>query len=236
MQIFMDGHAEKDFAPDQIIASVIFEYRGETYNEALHGGVQVVKQYIDGIAELTNFKAEDFRTSAYSIREKYHINRIEPKTEEDLKKNLERRISDGYEFTQYAYLAFDYDKTRLAKLLAISSKIPNAPLLHIDFTLKDEKSKICELIPEAYADAKKKAEALAVAANKNLRDCVRVEIDPAPRSYRNGDLDGAAYSKSAKLGAAYGDIDQEIKAIDETFKPNDISLSKDISCVWETSN
>ena len=233
MQIFVNGQGEKDFAPDQIKASVNFNFHAMTYDEALKGGVEKVKNYIESISEVTDFKPEDFKTRAYFIREGFHINSLEPQTEADLGKNLQKRVSDGFFFSQFAYLEFDYDKMRLAKLLAISSKISNAPMLHIDFGLKDVASKQRELIASAYEDAKKKAEALAVAANKNLRDCVRVEID----SVRNGVMGDMGLAKSVRFGSApMQGLEQEIKNIDETFKPDDITISKEISCVWETSN
>ena len=43
--------------------------------------------------------------------------------------------------------------------------------------------------------------------------------------------------KSVRFGSApMQGLEQEIKNIDETFKPDDITISKEISCVWETSN
>ena len=234
MQIIMNGRGEKDFAPDQIVASVAFNYHASTYDEALKGGVEKVKNYIDSIAEATDFTFEDFRTMAYSVQERFHINRLDPKTEADLDKNLQKRISDGFFFTQFACLEFDYDKMRLAKLLAVSSKIPNTPTLHIDFNLKDIESKRRELIPIAYEDARKKAEALAIAAHKDLRDCVHVDIDPTARNEMRGDM---MFEKAVAFrGVPADDFEQQIKNIDETFKPDDITLSKEISCVWETSN
>lgn len=236
MQIFMEGRGEKDFAPDQIKASVTFNYRAKTYDEALKGGVEKVKNYINDITDLTDFTFDDFKTRTYSVVEHTHVNRIDPKTEADLDKNLQKIVSDGFFFSQYAYIEFDYDRERLAKLLAISSKIPDAPMLHIDFALKDVRAKQRELISEAYEDAKKKAEALAEVANKNLRDCVRVDIDMARPNNTIGS--GIMYEKAAKFGSdiAMDGLEQEIKSIDETFKPDDITLSKTISCVWETSN
>ena len=237
MQIFMSGRGEKDFAPDQILAGVEFSYHAASYDEALKGGVERIKAYIDGIADATDFSADDFKTNAYSVREQFHYNRIEPKTPEDLDKVLEKRVSEGFFFTQIASLEFDYDKMRLAKLLAISSKIPGAPMLHVSFKLKDRESKLRELIPIAYDDARMKAEALASAANKHLRDCVRVDIDgtgsniPMPRE--------SMMAETAKCrigGAPRDDFEEEIQNIDETFKPDDITLSKSISCVWETSD
>ena len=230
MQIFMNGQAQKDFAPDLIRASATFGFHADSYEEALRGGVEMVKNYIQQIADGTDFSFDDFKTRAYVVREQFHTNRIEPKTEEDLSKNLERRVSDGFFFTQYAYLEFDYNKEHLAKLLVLSSRIPNAPHLNIDFSLKDIESKKRELIADAYEDAKKKAEALANAAQKNLRDCVRVEIDAVSQGSRyEGDF---AMAKCASVA----DFEQELKNIDETFKPDDITVSKQISCVWETSN
>jgi len=132
-------------------------------------------------------------------------------------------------------LEFDYDKMRLAKLLAVSSKIPNAPMLHIDFALKDIEAKERELISVAYEDAKKKAEALVIAANKNLRDCVRVEIDHVSQDMKMGGMMPERKMLSSRPGLA-DDFEQQIKNIDDTFKPDDITLSKEISCVWETSN
>ena len=229
MQIFVNGQGEKDFAPDQIKASVNFNFHAMTYDEALKGGVEKVKNYIESISEVTDFKPEDFKTRAYFIREEFHVNSLEPQTEADLGKNLQKRVSDGFFFSQFAYLEFDYDKMRLAKLLAISSKISNAPMLQIDFGLKDVASKQRELIASAYEDAKKKAEALVAAANKNLRDCVRVEIDQVSGGMmQEGSV---CFGSAPKQG-----LEQEIKNIDETFKPDDITISKEISCVWETSN
>ena len=234
MQIFMNGYSERDFAPDQIIASATFHFHAASYDEALKGGVEKVKNYIKHLTELTDFRSDDFKTRAYSVVERFHTNRIEPKTVDDLDKNLQKRVSDGFFFSQFICLEFDYDKQRLAKLLAISSEDKNAPMLNIDFSLKDVNSKVNELIPAAYEDAKKKAEALASAAGKNLRDCVRVDIDQTAAS--RDMMYGAPIEKRMSVRGAADDFEQQIKNIDETFKPDDITLSKTISCVWETSN
>ena len=60
MQIFMNGRGEKDFAPDQIRASVNFNFHAMTYDEALKGGVEKVKNYIEVISEATDFQARGF--------------------------------------------------------------------------------------------------------------------------------------------------------------------------------
>ena len=234
MQIFVNGHGEKAFTPDQVIASITFEHHANTYDEALNGGVEKVKNYINSITEATDLKPENFKTRAYYVQERFNTNTLDPKTEADLSKNLQKRVSDGFFFTQYASIEFDFDNTLLAKLLVNSSKIPNAPQLHVNFALKDIESKKRELISIAFEDAKKKVEALTMAANKNIRDCVRVEIDRVP----NASYDGAPIRCRAASGrsAALDSIEQQIKNVDETFKPDDIVMTKDISCIWETAD
>ncbi|MBR0134046.1 SIMPL domain-containing protein [Candidatus Saccharibacteria bacterium] len=234
MQINVTGEAKRGIAPDQITASVVFHEHAETYDEALHNGVQTVKDYLQFIQDNTDFRIEDFRTRSYSIRELFHTNRIEAKTEEDLDKKLTKTISDGFDFTQYAYVEFDFNRERLARLLALTSKQENAPRFHIEFGLNDPKAYQRGLIGEAYHDAQRKAETLAAAADKHLRDCIHVDIDQINHySTFEGETGGVRYSK---VGFNAERVEQEIKAIDETFQPDPIYINKTISCVWETSD
>ena len=235
MQIFVSGEAKRAIEPDQITASVVFELHADTYDDALHNGVLAVRDYLQFIQDNTDFKVEDFKTHAYSIHERFHTNRIDPKTMADLDKNLTKTVSDGFFFSQYAYVEFDFNRERLARLLALTSKQENAPRFHIDFGLKDPKAYQRGLIGEAYHDAQRKAETLAAASDKHLRDCVRVDIDSVSTDLDRGYEGGL---RMCKASASYdaSRVEDEIKAIDETFQPDPINISKSISCVWETSD
>ena len=235
MQIFVTGDAKRGIEPDQITASVVFETHADTYDDALYNGVQNVRDYLHFIADNTDFEFEDFKTNSYSIRERFHTNRIDPKKIEDLDKNLTKTVSDGFFFSQYAYVEFDFNRERLARLLALTSQQENAPRFHIDFGLKDPKAYQRGLIGDAYHDAQRKAETLAAAADKHLRDCVRVDIDQSDSGIRYG---GREMAMKCSAAAEYdaGRVEDEIKAIDETFQPDPIFISKSISCVWETSD
>ena len=234
MQIFVTGDAKRGIEPDQITASVVFEAHADTYDDALHEGVQGVRDYLHFIEDNTDFKVEDFKTNSYSIHERFHTNRIDPKTMEDLDKNLTKTVSDGFFFSQYAYVEFGFNRERLARLLALTSKQENAPRFHIEFGLKDPKAYQRGLIGEAYHDAQRKAETLAAAADKHLRDCVRVDIDQNHEVRYGGGREFAMAKCSAEYDA--GRVEEEIKAIDETFQPDPIYISKSIACVWETSD
>lgn len=234
MQIAVRGYATRDVAPDQIVASVTFSLKRDTYDEALADGVQSVKDYLQFIEQNTDFRATDFKTHAYSIREHFITNHIDAKSIEDLDKKLTKTISDGFYFSQYAFVKFDYDKSRLSQLLVLTSKNPDAPRFHIEFGLKDREAIQRELLGDAYNAAKSKAEALVGAAGKHLRDCTKVEIDD--NSYSNGF--GAAQDtvfKAARMSDERS-IQDEIRTIDETFHPDDITVSKSINCLWETSD
>ena len=235
MQIFVDGYAEKQVAPDQIIASASFHAHANEYSEAMQRGVEKVKSFIEYIENESDFEAKDFKTYAYNISEHFHTNRIEAKTEEDLTKNLTRRVSDGFFFEQRLQIIFDYNKERLAKLLALTSNSDSFPHLHIEFTLKDYRDHQRQLLADAFADARSKASALVMAADKHLRDCVRVEID----GHHAATTYGSDFAKTRLFEAdraSVADIQEQIKAIDETFRPDDITVSKTISSVWETSD
>ena len=234
MQIFVQGYASRDVAPDQITASVTFSLKRDTYDQALAEGVQSVKDYLQFIEENTDFKASDFKTRAYVIRENFITNHLDAKSIEDLDKKLTKTISDGFTFSQYAFVEFDYDKSRLSQLLVLTSKKPDAPHFHIDFGLKDRSAVQRELLGDAYNAAKAKAESLAGAAGKHLRDCIRVQIDSVD-SGGYGALDGAVYKSASRAGSDYS-VEQQIRTIDETFHPDDITVSKSIDCVWETAD
>lgn len=234
MQIFVKGEAQRDIAPDQITASVTFHEHADTYDKALEKGVALVKKYFDFIEENTDFKATDFKTHAYNIHEEFTTNHIDPTNLEDLDKQLTKRVSNGFYFTQYAYLEFDYNKERLSKLLVVTTKTEGAPRFHINFGLKDPKAYQRGLIGEAFADSRRKADTLAAAADKHLRDCVRVDIDTS--DHGSGMEYGMAMRKASFRDTARPSIEEQMQAIDETFHPDDITVSKSIETVWETSD
>ncbi|MBR6097473.1 SIMPL domain-containing protein, partial [Candidatus Saccharibacteria bacterium] len=84
MQIFVEGSASRDVAPDQITASVTFSLKRETYDQALAEGVKSVKEYLQFIEENTDFQASDFKTHAYTIHENFITNHLDAKSFEDL--------------------------------------------------------------------------------------------------------------------------------------------------------
>lgn len=235
MQIFMNGEASRDYAPDEVLLSVTFENRADTYDEALRGGVEKVSNYIAKIKEVVGLTNDVFKTRAYNVAERKHVNEIKAETEADLDKNLRRVVSEGFFFRQYVELKIDYDRDRLAKIMVATSMIENAPQIRVIFGLKHTPERRRELIGDAYNDAKSKAEALAYAAGKHLRDCVRVDLDKVINEHQFDYANCRTMSKTSRA-IDIQNYNETIKKIDESFRPDDITVSKTISCVWETSD
>ena len=161
--------------------------------------------------------------------------KLKAETEADLDKNLRKIVSEGYFFKQYVSLTTDYDRDRLAKIMIATSMIEDSPQIQMSFGIKHTPERRRELIGDAYNDAKSKAEALAHAAGKHLRDCVRVDLDNVES---NNGFEGAQYKRVGKSTRAMDmtSFNETIKKIDESFRPDDINVTKTIGCVWETSD
>ncbi len=238
MLIHSKGKATREFAPDQIKAYVNFKTTQKDYLGALETGVNMVNSYIQAIAERTGFSAQDFKTSSYSIRELYHYAQASDNRDlADIGK--ERRISDGFEFSQRATLIFDYDRDKLENLLLSAAYAPDAPRIYVDFQLKDPAAKRLELLPEALNNARAKAQTIANAAGKNLVECKEVFTDEFHQKPVASDF-GSPAAKMSKLRApgsfsTINDYDDRLQKIDASFHPEPIKLSKHIDTLWSTN-
>ena len=114
----------------------------------------------------------------------------------------------------------------MAKIMEGLSKLDNAPTCKINFGVKDSKECKRKILAKAYKDAELQAQAIALAAGKNLNQCVKVDFKPFTTEYvshTNFDSD-MMYAKSARMGAA--------PEIINTFTPEDIELSETLYCLW----
>lgn len=235
MRIHAKGRASRDFTPDQVIARVNFTMLKPSYQQALEEGSQMLANYIAAISERTDFNAEDFKTSSYNIREHFHYAQNDSKDLSQIGRP-DRRVSDGFEFTQSATLTFDYDRERLAKLLLCTASAPDAPRFHIDFCLKDIHACRRELLPDAFNIARAKAEKIAQTAGLSTVTCEEVFLDDFHQSATVG---APAYAKSAQLeyfGApARPTFEDRLQTINENFHPEPITVTKHIDSVWNAS-
>ena len=215
MEIIVQGKGVEYFTPDEVVFELNFYVKDDTYEGALNKGLNSVQLFVNQILLPNGFKVEEMKTRSFVVRE-------ETKYDEETRNYL----FDGYSYNQTATIKFDYNKELLAHLIEQTAKIENAPQCHIDFSVKNAKECQRKILAQAYQDAQLQAEAIAAAAGKSLKQCVKVDFKPFTTDYLSpsGFASDAMFSRAAVLGAS--------STIINTFTPEDIELSETLYCLW----
>ena len=217
MEIIVKGTGEKYFTPDEIILNFNFYVKGSTYEEVLEIGTNNVYSFINEFLSKENFTKEDLKTRSFLIKE-------ETRYDESTRKYLK----DGYSFNQNATLKFDYDKDKLARMMASLSTLSMYPKCQINFGVKDEKTARRSIVNIAYNDAKEQALSIASAAGLELGECIKVDFKPFTTEYvSHSNMDSEMVMRTAKMGVA----PDRVSAI---FTPEDILISETLYTLWKT--
>lgn len=217
MEIIVQGKGTEFFTPNEVILNIGFNTKGQSYEEVLSEGVKSVQKFVNELLLQNGFTTEDMKTRNFVVREDQKYDEV-----------TRTYLFDGFSFNQNATLKFDYNKERMAKIMEDLSKLDNAPTCQINFGVKDAKECKRKILSKAYKEAELQAQAIAEAAGKSLKQCVKVDFKPFTTDYVSQttfDSD-MMYAKSARLGAA--------PAIINTFIPEDIELSETLYCLWIT--
>lgn len=217
MEIVVQGKGVEYFTPNEVILNIGFNTKGQSYEEVLTAGVNNVQKFVNELLLQNGFTINDMKTRSFVVREDKKYDEI-----------TRTYIFDGFLFNQSATLKFDYDKERMAKIIESLSKLDNAPSCQINFGVKDAKECKRKIIAKAYKEAELQAQAIALAAGKNLKQCVKVDFKPFTTEYfSQSNLDtNMMYANDTRLGA--------VPAIINTFTPEDIELSETLYCLWIT--
>lgn len=215
MEIIVQGKGTEFFTPNEVILNIGFYTKGQSYEEVLSEGVKNVQKFVNELLLQNGFTTDDMKTRNFVVREDQKYDEV-----------TRTYLFDGFSFNQNATLKFDYNKERMAKIMEDLSKLDNAPTCQINFGVKDAKECKRKILSKAYKEAELQAQAIAEAAGKSLKQCVKVDFKPFTTDYVSQttfDSD-MMYAKSARLGAA--------PAIINTFTPEDIELSETLYCLW----
>lgn len=217
MEIVVQGKGVEYFTPNEVILNISFNIKGQSYEEALTAGVNNVQKFVNELLLQNGFTTNDMKTRSFVVKE--------DKKYDEMTRTY---IFDGFSFNQNATLKFDYDKERMAKIIEAFSKLDNAPSCQINFGVKDAKECKRKIIAKAYKEAELQAQAVALAAGKSLKQCVKVDFKPFTTEYfSQSNLDtNMMYANDTRFGAA--------PAIINTFTPEDIELSETLYCLWIT--
>ena len=212
MDIIVQGVGTKSFKPDLIIVSFSFKTIQKDYESALAEGVKNVESYLK-LLESMDFDKKDVKTLSFRVSE----NRV-------YNESTRKYDFDGFMFTQNAELKFDYDMKRMSKLMEQTSKLKNAPVCKLDFSIKDSKQAEEELIALAYQEAEFQAKAIAKASGKEVKECVKVSFEPFNAETTSRSRYDAEYACMSKCSSGVADSIQNI------FVPEDVEVSHSLYC------
>lgn len=230
MDIIVEGVGKKFYTPDEVEINLDFYTRADSYESALESGTKNVEFFINDVLEKMNFNKEIMKTRSFRVYEEKQY---------DYDKKIYIKL--GYAYTQQANIKFDYSMNTIAEFMDMVSKLENPPKYHLVFNVKDIKKCKDEVLAEAYNKAKDKAETIAKAAGKELKECVKTDFRPfeervISRSSLNSQdmymekkmsIDGAKFGMAKRTG-----VQETIQTI---FTPEDVEITETLYCLWITN-
>ena len=230
MDIIVEGVGKKFYNPDEVEINLNFYTRDDSYESALENGTKNVENFINDVLERMDFNKEMMKTRSFRVYE-----------EKQYDYDRKEYIKLGYAYTQQANIKFNYSMNIIAEFMDMVSKLKNPPKYHLSFNVKDIKECKDEVLAEAYNKAKEKAETIAKAAGKELKECVKTDFRPfgesvISRSSLNSQdmymkksmfIDDLEFDMNKNTGAQ-----DTIKTI---FTPEDVEITETLYCLWITN-
>lgn len=219
MDIMVCGKAENFYVPNEVTINLDFNTVSKTYDEALKEGTSNVELFICEVLEKMNFKKEDLKTRSFRISE-------EIKYDYEAKKNIKL----GFVYRQNATIKFDYSMEKISEFMERVSKLEKYPNYILYFNLKNEETCKAEVTKMAYEKAKQKAENIAMAAGKILKDCIKTDFKPFEESVSSVSmLEGSQFMRKSNILSEEMSVQDTIKNI---FTPEDVCVSETLYCLW----
>ena len=230
MDIIVEGVGKKSYKPDEVVINLNFYTKADSYDGALEQGTKDVEIFIATVLEQMQINKDTLKTRSFRVYEE---------TRYDYESKMQIKL--GFAYTQEATLKFDYSMATIAEFMDRVSKLQNAPKYHLDFDIKDIKQSKKEVLKEAYNNAKEKAEAIAISANKKLKDCIKVDFRPfEERVISNSKLNSLDMMSEEREGAIRGTIAEKAimkttrDVIQNIFTPEDVEIIETLYCLWIT--
>ena len=230
MDIIVEGVGKKFYSPDEVEINLDFYTRADSYESTLENGTKNVENFINDVLEKMDFNKEIMKTRSFRVYE-------EKQYDYDRKKYIKL----GYAYTQQANIKFDYSMNIIAEFMDMVSKLKNPPKYHLLFNVKDIKGCKDEVLAEAYNKAKEKAETIAKAAGKELKECVKTNFIPFEESVvsRSSLNSQDMYmEKEMSIGASTFGMAKKTgvqDTIQTIFTPEDIEITETLYCLWITN-
>ncbi len=219
--IRVTGKGRLSVKPDQIRLMIDISDTREYYEETLRQSAEQVEALKD-IFEKIGFDRKDLKTTYFNVDTKYESYQARDKS-------WKNRFV-GYEFKHNMKIEFAADNEMLGKVLYALSHSSVKPEFRIVYTVRDMEASKNQLLANAIADSKEKAEVLTKAAGVNLGEIVTIDYSWGEVDFTispmNRMMEPKMLAEDCCVGSAAYDIDIE---------PDDIDVSDTVTVVWGIS-
>lgn len=223
MDIIVEGVGKKYYKPNEVKINLNFYTKTNSYESALEEGTRDVQIFIDDVLGKMNFEKNELKTRSFRVYEEKRY---------DYENKVEVKL--GFAYTQNATLKFNYDINVVAEFMDKISKLSNAPKYTIEFNIKDMAESKKEVISEAYNSAKEKAEAIANAAGKTLKECIKTDFRPFDeRVYSASKIGNSMFEAERADFSTFGMKKMSAQeTITNIFTPEDVEIQETLYCLW----
>ena len=222
MEIVVESKGMVERQPDVIKIRLTFEFNQKTYDKALEIGTNSFEAFVENILPKIKLKRDDIKTNSFSI---------DHQIDEDYRTN--KKIDKGYNFRQIANIEMDYSKDIINIFMSESLKSENIPEYYLTFDIKDKESAKKEALRKAFETGKEKAELIAIASDKKLKECKRTDFKQIGNIH-------SIYEEGTKIN---GDNNLEIpsfirkkkdifSSFTESFEPEKIIITETMYSLW----
>ena len=209
--IRVTGTAQLKLRPDVTVVTMTLQGTEREYSKALNRASREAETLRD-VLERLSFQREELKTLAFHVNAEY---------EGYEEAGVWKQRFKGYRFEHMLKVSFDSENKRLGEVLTALANAEVCPMLQLSYTVKDPETAKKALLTQAVADAREKAQLLAVAAGAKLKELQSVD-------YSSGEVrfDACPTHMLDAAMSAKGRIEMNLE-------PDEITITDHVTCVWE---
>ena len=211
-QITVKGTGRASAQPDLTTLSMRISTEDPVYENSLAKANRELEHLRDALVS-EGFDAADLKTADFGIQPVYDS----IKDRYDSYKQVFRCFRVDHALT----LEFDFDSKRLGRILAAIAASSAVPEFNIGFTVKDKDALAAQMLQNAVANARMKAEIIVNAASLQLGDIISID-------YSWDDVHVHSPTRfslmAEKMAYASAEID---------IQPDEIMVSDTVTIVWQ---
>ena len=208
--IKITGRSRLYKSPDQMELSFFQSGTESDYGKAL-SRAEKENEALRQVARDCGFLETALKTADFGVHPRYESIR-------DENGNYQQKFV-GYEFSQRMLLKTERDSEKLGELLEKVAAAGLSPEFSVAFGLRDTESFREELVAEAVADSRRKAEKITAAAGVALGDVLSIDY-----SWEAAEVYTHPVNRMALATA---------KRMDLALEPEDVELSDSVTVTWE---